>query len=227
MTDVPTMKIVASEVPPTGTFSRGTGNASATAVTMRSVQTPARVSALGSEAAKADAATVTVTISATTTGSNSGRSHTVSRPTSARRRPFVSGPLSTPGAANTQVMPRTTPGSLILPDAAVVPASLERGTCYEKTYSWASDSQGFPRPYMTVRAVTSAMHQNAVCESPGWLPCRQSGSEPSWSERISRRRVRVTASSSDSVMSSFARWRRAVEPSLDALASNSTISGCT
>ena len=58
------MKIVASDVPPTGTFSRGTGKASATAVTISRAQMPARVSALGCEAANADAAIVTVTISA-------------------------------------------------------------------------------------------------------------------------------------------------------------------
>src|SRR5438093_13607504 len=32
-------------------------------------------------------------------------------------------------------------------------------SCQANTYSSASESQGFPRPYMIVRAVTSAMHQ--------------------------------------------------------------------
>src|SRR3954452_8793035 len=99
MTDVPTMKIVASDVPPTGTFSSGTGKASATAATMSSAQTPASVSGLGSEAANAIAATVTVRISATTTGRSSGRSRAVSRPISARRRRFVFWPPFRPGAA--------------------------------------------------------------------------------------------------------------------------------
>src|SRR4051794_20065078 len=101
------MKIVASEVPPTGTFSSGTGKASATAVTSRRAQTPASVDALGWDAANVVAATVTVTISATTTGSKSGRSRAVSRPTSARRFPFVVGPPFDPGSRKTQVGPES------------------------------------------------------------------------------------------------------------------------
>src|SRR6187455_1233995 len=124
MTDVPTMKIVASDVPPTGTFSSGTGKASATTVTMSRAQTPASVSGLGSEAANADAATVTVRISAATTGRSSGRSRTVSRPISARRRPFVFGPPFAPGAANLG-MSLTTPGTFSVPDAQYAPASLD------------------------------------------------------------------------------------------------------
>src|SRR3954468_4740251 len=105
MTDVPTMKIVAREVPPTGTFSSGTGMASATIVTSRRAQTPASVSGLGFEAAKAAAATARVTISATTTGSRTGRSRAVSRPSSARRRPLVVGPPFGPGAARPRYFP--------------------------------------------------------------------------------------------------------------------------
>jgi hypothetical protein len=79
MTEVPTMKIVASEVPPTGTFSSGTGNASATAVTASSAQMPTTVSPLGVDARKCAPATTTTTAPPTVTGRTSGRRRRVSR----------------------------------------------------------------------------------------------------------------------------------------------------
>jgi hypothetical protein len=48
MTAVPTMKTVASEVPPTGTFSIGTGKASTNVEASSNATSPARVAAEGS-----------------------------------------------------------------------------------------------------------------------------------------------------------------------------------
>src|SRR5919109_781659 len=100
MTLAPTMKIVARDVPPTGTLSSGTGNASASVVTARSAPAPARVLRVGPEAAYAAAATTTAAVPRLATGRTRGRSRVVSR-SSRRRRcsvdPFVLGPTSSAG----------------------------------------------------------------------------------------------------------------------------------
>ncbi len=81
MTAVPTMKTVASDVPPTGTFSMGTGKASTKADAKRSTARPASMDGDGSSAARAEIATTTATVPAKTTGTTTGSRRLVSRET--------------------------------------------------------------------------------------------------------------------------------------------------
>src|SRR5215211_5967386 len=73
------MKTVASEVPPTGTFSIGTGNASTKVEATSNAASPASSPAEGSDAAKDDAASTTATVAVKTTGTMTGSKRLISR----------------------------------------------------------------------------------------------------------------------------------------------------
>src|ERR687891_2353039 len=75
----PTMKTVASDVPPTGTFSIGTGNASTKVAAARSATRPASWAGEGSKAAKAEVPRTSTTVAKKSTGAMTGRSRRVSR----------------------------------------------------------------------------------------------------------------------------------------------------
>ena len=75
------MKTVASDVPPTGTFSIGTGKASTNVEARSSATRPARVAAEGSYAAMRARANTQTSVPAKTTGATMGRSREVSRDT--------------------------------------------------------------------------------------------------------------------------------------------------
>src|ERR687892_563473 len=75
----PTMKTVARDVPPTGTFSIGTGNASTKVAAARSATRPASWAGEGSKAAKTEVARTSTTVATNSTGAMTGRSRRVSR----------------------------------------------------------------------------------------------------------------------------------------------------
>ena len=75
------MKTVASDVPPTGTFSIGTGKASTKVAATSSAIVPASVAGEGSAAAMAESARTVTSVPPKTTGATIGRSLAVSRDT--------------------------------------------------------------------------------------------------------------------------------------------------
>src|SRR5687768_10736627 len=79
------MKTVASDVPPTGTLSIGTGNASTHVAARSSAASPARSVGEGSSAARADTASTTASVPPKTTGATTGRRRAVSRATGSPR----------------------------------------------------------------------------------------------------------------------------------------------
>ena len=72
------MNTVASDVPPTGTFSMGTGKASTNAAATRSAVIPASVAEDGSSAASAESARIVTSVPPKMTGATIGRSRAVS-----------------------------------------------------------------------------------------------------------------------------------------------------
>ena len=78
MAAVPTMKTVASDVPPTGTFSMGTGKASTNVAARSRAIIPARVAGDGSTAASEESASTVTKVPPKTTGATIGRSRVVS-----------------------------------------------------------------------------------------------------------------------------------------------------